>query len=288
RNPDVQLTNWADDPDDRLRNYAASKLFISYLGEHYGGYEALTQLAADDADSVDGVNNFLRAGGHDADFVAVFSDWTAANLLGDSSVGDGRYDYALRGSTNPRMQTTLESGAAEYVGWVRQFGTDYVEIDPQAGRNVTFEGSGLARVAATDPHAGEFSWWSNRRNMLSSSLTRRVDLAGTESATLRFWTWYDIEEDFDYGYVMVSADDGITWETLPGTSTTSESPNDANFGHGYTNKTESWLEEQVDLSAYAGQEILLRFWYITDPGLNLSGWLIDDVSIPEIGFSDDA
>ena len=280
RNPDVQLTNWADDPDDRLRNYAASKLFISYLGEHYGGYEALAQLAADDADSADGVNNFLQAGGYDADFVTVFADWTVANLLGDPTVGDGRYTYALRGSREPRMQAALEPGSTDYVGWVHQFGTDYVEIDPQAGRSVTFEGSGLVRLAATDPHAGEFSWWANRRNMLSSSLTRRVDLAGTESATLHFWTWYDIEDDFDYGYVMVSADDGLTWETLPGTHTTTESPNEANFGHGYTGETESWLEEQVDLSAYAGQEILLRFWYITDPGLNLPGWLIDDALSP--------
>ncbi len=287
-NPDVQLTNWAEDSNDRLRNYAASKLFLSYLGEHYGGYEVLSRLAADDADNVDGINHVLQAGEHDVDFVDVFADWTAANLLGDSTVGDGQYDYELRGYRTPRMEVTLEANTTEYAGWVHQFGTDYVEIDPQAGRSVTFEGSGLVRVAATDPHAGEFSWWSNRRNMMSSSLTRLVDLREVESATLHFWTWYDIEEDFDYGYVMVSTDGGRTWETLPGTHTTAENPNNANLGQGYTDKSESWLEERVDLTPYAGQEVLLRFWYITDPGLNQPGWLIDDISIPEIGFSDDA
>lgn len=286
--PDVQLSNWAEDPDDRLRNYAASKLFISYLGEHYGGYEALSQLVADDADGIVGVSHLLQAGGRDADFVTVFSDWTVANWLDDPTVGDGQYSYALRGSRQPQARATLQQDTTEYAGWVRQFGVDYIEINPQAGHSVTFEGSGLVRLAATDPHAGEFSWWSNRRNMLSSSLTRQVDLGGVETATLHFWTWHDIEDDFDYGYVAVSTDDGRTWETLPGTHTTFENPNNSNYGQAYTGKSQSWREEQVDLDPYAGQRILLRFWYITDPGLNQPGWLIDDISIPEIGFSDDA
>ncbi len=286
RDPDIQLTNWAEDSEDRARNYAASKLFLSYLSEHYGGYEILAQLAGDDADGIVSVNRLLQASGYDVDFATVFSDWTVANLLDDEDVGDGRYSYALHDGEEPEVCGSLKQDA-EYVGWVHQFGADYVEIDPQAGRRVTFEGAGLVRLAATDPHAGEFSWWSNRRNMLSSSLTRQVDLGEVETATLHFWTWYDIEDDFDYGYVAVSTDSGRTWETLPGTHTTSEDPNKANYGHGYTGKSHTWLEERIDLSAYAGQQILLRLWYISDPGLNQPGWLIDDISIPEIGFSND-
>ncbi len=136
-------------------------------------------------------------------------------------------------------------------------------------------------------HGGRFAYWSNRRNMLDSRLTRQLDLSELESASLHFWTWYDIEEHFDYGYVAVSADDGRTWETLAGEHSTSEDPNEANYGYGYTGKSDGWLEEEVDLSPYAGQEVLLRFWYISDPGLNQSGWLIDDISVPELNFSDD-
>jgi hypothetical protein len=43
----------------------------------------------------------------------------------------------------------------------------------------------------------------------------------------------------------------------------------------------------LDLSAYAGQEILVRFEYITDDAVNREGWLIDDVCILETGFCDD-
>lgn len=284
---DIQLTNWAEDFDDRTRNYAASKLFLSYLSEHYGGYEILSRLTAEDANGIEGINRALAASGYDVDFVDVFADWTIANLLNDPHVGDGRYSYALRGFRAPETCGSASAGR-EYRGWVHQFGADYVEIDPGAGGLVVFEGSELVRLAATDPHDGEFAWWSNRRDMLSSSLTRLVDLQDVAAATLHFWTWYDIEENFDYAYVTVSTDGGRTWQTLQGTHTTSEDPNDANYGYGYTGKSGQWLEEEVDLSPYAGQQVLLRFWYITDPNLNQSGWLIDDISIPEIGFYDGA
>ena len=285
RNPDIQLTNWAEEREDRARNYAASKLFLSYFSEHYGGYDVLSELAADDAYGVDGIDRLLQEEGYDVDFVTVFADWLVANLLDDPAVGDGCYTYALRGSRGPRTSANLGSDT-EVTGWVRQFGADYVEIDPGAGSRVVFEGSGLVRLVGSAPHAGQSAWWSGRRNMLSSSLTRRIDLSQVPSATLRFWTWYDIEEDFDYGYVAVSVDEGRTWETLQGTHTTSDDPNESNYGHGYTGKSDVWLEELVDLTPYAGREILVRFWYISDPGLNQPGWLIDDISVPEIGLAE--
>ncbi|MBN1580314.1 MAG: immune inhibitor A [Anaerolineae bacterium] len=287
RDPDIQLTNWSEDANDRYRNYAASKLFLSYLGEQYGGYTILAKLAVDQADGIDSVNNLLQSEGYAVGFADVFSDWVLANLINDAAVGDGRYSYTLRGSDEPKFSTTLET-ETEYAGWVQQFGADYIEIDSRAGSQILFQGSGLSRLAGTDVHDGQFAWWSNRRNMLNSSLTQRIDLRDVESATLRFWTWYDIEEHFDYGYVAVSTDDGRTWTTIPGTHSTSDDPNNANYGHGYTGKSQGWLQEQVDLGSFAGQEILLRFWYISDPGLNQPGWLIDDIAIPEIGFADDA
>ena len=38
-----------------------------------------------------------------------------------------------------------------------------------------------------------------------------VDLRQVSGATLRFWTWFDIEADYDYGYVEVSVDGGKRW-----------------------------------------------------------------------------
>jgi hypothetical protein len=286
-NPDIQLTNWAEDPQDRYRNYAASKLFLSYLSEHHGGHEHLALLVSDPADGVAGVENVLAStSSRSSSFDAVFADWAVANLLHDSSVADGRFSYALHTGWDPETTASLSASEA-YTGWVRQYGVDYVEIKG-AGATLTVTGSGLASLTSATPASGEFAWWSYRRNMLDSRLTRQVDLTSVDQATLRFSTWYDIEGDFDYGYVAVSLDEGQSWQTLTGTHTTSSDPNAANYGRGYTGRSARWLQETIDLSSFCGQHVLLRFWYITDPGLNRPGWLIDDIAIPEIGFRDDA
>lgn len=49
-----------------------------------------------------------------------------------------------------------------------------------------------------------------------------------------------------------------------------------------------WVSQEIDLSDYAGQEILLRFEVITQPQGGGSGVALDNIAIPEIDFSDDA
>ena len=102
------------------------------------------------------------------------------------------------------------------------------------------------------------------------TLTRAFDLTGLSQATLEVWLWYDIEEDWDYAYIEVSTDAGQTWDILRGQYTTDSNPNGNSFGHAYSGKSGSadeapdWVEEEIDLAPYVGQEILLRFEYITD------------------------
>ncbi|HZQ05125.1 MAG TPA: hypothetical protein VFD70_01005, partial [Anaerolineae bacterium] len=48
-----------------------------------------------------------------------------------------------------------------------------------------------------------------------------------------------------------------------------------------------WIQEQMDLTPYVGQKILLRFEQITDEVYAAPGLAIDDIEIPEIGFKDD-
>ncbi len=43
----------------------------------------------------------------------------------------------------------------------------------------------------------------------------------------------------------------------------------------------------MDLSAYAGHEVLIRFEYITDDAVNRPGFVLDDVAIPQIGYFSD-
>ena len=135
------------------------------------------------------------------------------------------------------------------------------------------------------PYSGVYEWWGGRGDRLNNTLTRAVDLTGVTSAQLEAWFWYDIEQDWDYGYVEVSTD-GVTFTTLPSTITTNTNPNGNNRGNGITGASD-WVKATFDLAPVAGQQAYIRFTYITDGAVNLRGLCVDDIAIPAIGFFDD-
>jgi hypothetical protein len=118
-------------------------------------------------------------------------------------------------------------------------------------------------------------------------LSREFDLTSlTYTATLEYYTWYDLEEDYDYAYVMASTD-GEKWDILKTPSGTDKDISGNSFGWGYNGKTFGWINESVDLSAYAGKKVQIRFEYITDAAVNGEGMLLDDISIPELEYFED-
>ncbi len=93
--------------------------------------------------------------------------------------------------------------------------------------------------------------------------TTSATLNGTFKATgLSFWHKYDLEVDYDYGKVQISADGGA-WTTLT----------------SYTGLALIWEQIHVDLSPFAGQDIAIRFVLESDYSLNEDGWYIDDVVV---------
>jgi bacillopeptidase F (M6 metalloprotease family) len=113
-------------------------------------------------------------------------------------------------------------------------------------------------------------------------------LTQVSQATLHFWAWYAIEESWDYAYVEISSDSGESWVILEGGLTSPQNPLGLSFGPGYTGQSNGWLEDSMDLTPYTGMEVLLRFEYVTDDALNEDGICIDDISIPETEYFDDA
>jgi len=90
------------------------------------------------------------------------------------------------------------------------------------------------------------------------TLTREVDLTAVTKATLSFWSWYEVEPDFDYGYVSISTD-GTHWATLKTEATTTDDPNGNNLGNGMTGdsgngKSPAWVKQTADLGAVCGEE----------------------------------
>src|SRR5262249_28456995 len=146
---------------------------------------------------------------------------------------------------------------------------------------LVFEGAPSVRLVGTDPTSGRSLWWSNRADGLDSTLTQSFDLSGVASATLKFNLWYDTERDFDFCYVLVSTDGGTRWQVVQGAQASDANPTGNAIGPGYTGKSgvpagpgsssPTWITDTVDLTPFAGGQVLVRFEYVTDQGYNAGG-----------------
>jgi hypothetical protein len=295
-NPDRSLNDW--DPDDTGPNYGASSLFMLYFLDRYGE-DLIRDLVAHPANGLESIDRVFEAAGTTDPLTGeivgaddAVLDWVIANFLDDDGVADGRFSYhAFPGLRRPGQTETLRDCPPEaQERQVNPYGVHYIRLVCEGQRTLEFDGAEETQVLAVDPYSGEYSFWSNKGDTSNMRLTRAFDLTDVSGpVNLSFQTWYEIERDWDYVFLLASEDDGATWEIIRTPSGTDSNPNGNSFGWGYTSKTRGseWIEETVDLSEYAGKEILLRFEYVTDAAVNGEGMMIDDISIPEIGYFTD-
>ncbi len=156
---------------------------------------------------------------------------------------------------------------------------------------------------------GGWYWWGGRSLSGDSIMTLAnpvaIPLGG--SPALNFDLSYSTEKWYDFLWVQAKTKDAKTWTTLTNSHTTCSHYSDWEGGlrgfptdlcsnkiGGFTGTGSSYpgyTNEAFDLSAFAGQEILVRFWYMTDYSVSGPGVFIDNVrisaSVPTL-FSDDA
>ena len=282
--PTPSLVNWPLEPLSGA-NYAYSMLFFQYLAERVDMHDDLIRLVENPNNGVYGVDTYLRSLVGDLSLGQIYADWLVANLLDQLDQAAGS-PYAYEGVNVGIFPLQGLGNGGVRRSTLKQYSTEYVELaQPQQASILRFQGvSETPLLAASVGDDG--CWWSNRGDSISSTLTRRVDLSGVEAASLRYRIWHEIEEGWDYGYVEISLDAGVTWDVLRATGTTTDDPAGNSYGHGYTGTTSDWLAAQADLSPYAGRLVDVRFHYVTDDSVNGSGYCVDDISIPEIGFKD--
>jgi hypothetical protein len=295
RDPDLQLNDWPNNEGETHPHYGAAFLFLTYFLDRFG--EAATQAlighSANDLESIDQVLEEIGAvdplDGRSINADDVFLDWTLASYIRDTAVSDGRYDYRNYPDAPQADETeTVRNCPSEMATRdVHQYGVDYIRIRCKGDFALNFEGSTLARVTPVGPYSGSYAFWSNKGDESDMTLTRTFDFSDVQGPlTLKYRTWYDIESDYDYVYLVASVD-GERWQILSTPSGTPEDPSGNSYGWGYNGEGGSWIEEQVDLSAFAGQQVAIRFEYVTDAVANGEGMLLDDIAIPEIGYFED-
>lgn len=303
--PDLQLNDWPNDPNATTPHYGAGFIFVTYFLERFGE-QATQALVADAANGLESIDNVLTQlaitdslTGEPVTADDVVLDWGITNYLSDETVADGRYAY--------RNYPDILPATTGYTEWiddcsstnardVHQYGVDYITIACPGQTTLRFEGSTRTGLLPASPYSGDYAFWSNKGDESDMTLTRAFDFSGLAgSITLSYQTWYDIETDWDYVYLLASTNNGDDWTFINTPSGTNTDPTGNSYGWGYTGVSGNgsdvsdaeWIQETVDLSEYVGQQVLLRFEYITDAAVNGEGFMVDDIAISETGYFED-
>jgi hypothetical protein len=292
---DLQLNDWPYNNGNTSPHYGAAFLFLTYFLDRFG--EQATQLlVANPANGFEGIDQVLEQieaidplTGELIQADDVFIDWVIASFLMNENVIDGRFTYHIfpEAPQAEATETIYECPTESLTRDVHQYGVDYIRINCRGDFVIRFEGSSVAKIVPEDPYSGDYYYWSNKGDEADMTLTRRFDFTDHEGPlTLTFWSWYDLEEDYDYVHLEVS-EDGESWDILVTPSGTPDDPSGNSYGWGYNGFSGGWIQESVDLSHYAGKDVQIRFEYVTDAVANGEGMLIDDIAIPEIGYFSD-
>ncbi len=293
-NPNIQLTFWpGNEQGYSSPHYGAAYMFLKYFLDRFGE-NATKALVAEPTNGMDSVDEVLKRL-TETDSITMqpitadelFRDWSVTNLLQDASVKDGRYQYknypAPHFSAGDLLNPTQEWENSS----VTQYGTQYYKINCERDCTLEIKVQPSVNILPVDPHSGDYFVWSNQGDESDMTLSREFDFSQVRGPlTLQYWTWYDIEKDYDYLY-LIASEDGLNWKILNNPTCTKTNPIGANYGCGYSGKSNGWIQETVDLSQFAGKKVTLQFEYITDLAVNGEGFLLDDLSIAEIGYKTD-
>ena len=120
---------------------------------------------------------------------------------------------------------------------------------------------------------------------VTMTTTNPIDLSGVNNPRLTFWTKYDIEDNWDYGQVKISTNNGTTWIPLEGQYT---NPGTGTFQPNgqplYDGVQSDWVREDISLSSYTNAQVKIQFQLRSDGVIHRDGWYLDDIAIYYMGI----
>lgn len=237
------------------------------------------------------------------------------------------YDRARLGWIVPRKLQSGEVSLRESktdtgeIHWARPDGTPYVLRGEGIHNGDVYKVNLPTALLIDTVPSGSHAWFSGSGNdfgcpghYLDVFLPAMAQTASASAVTLKFKSLYEMEWDYDYGFVLVSTDDGKTFTSLASkngttiasnfnpntngcltnynngiTGVSGDGANNAANPHRQTSVTDpaginsyppaAFIDDEFDMSSVKGKSVVLRFAYSTDPGLAKRGWFIDDVTV---------
>ena len=200
-----------------------------------------------------------------------------SNMVVTLPQGGGGYNPP--GSTPPSQFYSFNVAPLNYVFYDSAFTvSNWTGV---GGWNITTAKFKSAPSSFTDSPGGNYA----ANTTATMTLNQSIDMPESMSAYLEFWTQWAIETDWDYGQILISSNGGTQWVPLEGNYT---NPGTGSFQPNgqplYDGTQLSWVKEEIDISEYMGQQILLRFLLRSDGSIQEDGWYVDDINIVVYDF----
>ena len=244
------------------------------------GYFVLAQdSTVPDADTITGVD--YQNGPDNVVLVYIEgSDTTVLDALGYGPTDVSTWDFVGEGTPAPDVASGLSLQRIPDGVDTDDNSVDFRALEPTPGYAVyvvfednfdddTLRWTGDWAKTGVSYHSADSSFTDSptgnypNDSTLIGEIDQDIDLTSYFSAKMEFWTKYSLEEGWDSVHLQVSADSGATWTDLK----------------AYTGNVTDWTHEVIDLGAYAGKVIRIRFVLISDALVNEDGMYVDDITI---------
>ena len=159
-------------------------------------------------------------------------------------------------------------------GWT--FGDEWQCGKPTSGPNAAFFGTNVIATNLAGNYGGGRAWAT------ATATSPFYDLAGAVAPTLTFRTWFRTEGRTSDGFnLKASTDGGATWSIVDSVTPAYPLTIAGEAAWGGDQSAAGWQQFEADLSAFAGQQVQLRFAFRSDNTTAYAGVYIDDLMIAE-------
>ncbi|WP_214775303.1 immune inhibitor A domain-containing protein [Exiguobacterium sp. s37] len=142
------------------------------------------------------------------------------------------------------------------------------------------------KIKGIEPAYGDRYYYSTKGDDIHTEMATPAVKLGADGV-LAFDSFYEVESDYDYLYIKaLSGGQEVVLDVF------GDDVNGANEA-GYPAETTNgaWVNKSYDLSQFAGQDVQIVFEYVTDGGVAMKGFAVDNLSIKSESatlFADDA
>jgi immune inhibitor A len=269
---------------------------------YWGGKMAAYDYTIEPEDGAVGV--FAHEFGHDLGAPDEYDTQYTGN--GDtvaqwSIMSGGSWNGNIAGTQPPSFSPQVKEFYQNTIGgnWANITEVNYEDIDKNGlatviDQSVTkSKNPGIVKVNLPDkkvkgiqPNFGAKYYFSTKGDDLNTVLETPVfDLTNAKEATFDYKAYYEVEFEYDYLTVYAETEDGKRTEidVIGDDDTNGDASAETTNGQ--------WVDKSYDLSSFAGKKVKLVFNYVTDGGLALNGFAMDNLTLTVDGqavFSDDA